>query len=450
MKLSEETKKSISETVGIPYEELVNMDDKQIIAHIEKKTGKKVVFSKEPTPVSMMGSGDDSVLIDQGKIRTMDEVDAKMNKILKEKPKMDKYQKRVARLERSNQRYNEKLKRERAKRIAKFMKFAKVPANATQEQINECCLKAIQQMNQNQFHKIALSDAQYNNPEFLLSMYSVNPLTVRFYKPGWNNETLQNNVNFMFEYIKYVMKDEMSRHSDDKSYWEKLELTQTLSSYSTAIQNAGLFELLIKEYPNVNMLEVIDDCFSRRGIWGPWTKDALNQNQHLFESVIAGLSREALISQTQKFGKDTLRHLPKTLEFWPELATAGVAVDGFDSLEYLPIQYVLDNKHLILQSYEKDGAGELGSYLTRTLSPHRTHYYMCHGEPHDYSTYEEEYAVVQQALMNDPELIAILEKEEEKGKVPSYISKIAQGSKLLCEEHPDLVKGIVGDQTEKQ
>ena len=34
------------------------------------------------------------------------------------------------------------------------MKFAKVPAGATQEEIDACCLWAIQQMNQNQFHKI--------------------------------------------------------------------------------------------------------------------------------------------------------------------------------------------------------------------------------------------------------------------------------------------------------
>ena len=450
MKLSEETKKSISETVGIPFEELINMDDEEIVAHIEKKTGKKVVFSKEPRTVSMMGSGDDSVLIDQGKIKTMEEVDAKIEKTIKGKPKMDKYEKRVARLERSNQRYNEKLRKERAKRIAKFRKFAKVPEGATQEKINECCLRAISTMKQNQFHIIALSDEQYNNPEFLLSMYSVNPITVNYYKPGWKNEELQNNVNFMFEFVRHTMDIEMARHSDDKAYWEKIELTQTLSPYGTAIQNAGLFELLIREYPDINMLEVIDDCFSRRGIWGPWTKTALNQNQNLFESVITGLSKEALVSQTQKFGKNTLRHLPNSLEFWPELAAAGVAVDGFDSLEYLPIKHVLDNKHLVLQSYEKDGASELASYLTRTISPHRTHYYMCHGEPHDYSTYEEEYAVVQQALMNDPELIAILEKEETKKKIPSYISKIAEGSKLLCDEHPDLVKGIVGEQTEKQ
>ena len=360
---------------------------------------------------------------------------------------MDKYEKRVARIERSNQRYNEKIKREREKRISKFMKFSKVPQGATQEQINECYLRAISNMNVNQFHKIALTDEQYNSSEFMLAMYNINPLTVRYYLPGWNNEEQQNNVNFMFEFIKHTMQLNMERHSEDLAYWQKVDLISTLSGYNTAIQNPGLFELLIKEYPDVNMIEVINDCFDRKGVWGKWTKEALKENQELFESVLKGLSKEALISQTQCFGKDILRRLPKELEFWPELVSVAVEKDGFDSLEYLPVEYVLDNKHLVLQAYKKDGIKELASYLTQTLSPHRTHYYMCHGEEHDYTTYEEAYAIVQKALMSDPIIVAILEKEErkqaEESKAPSYAQKIAEGSKLLCEENPDIVKNIL-------
>ncbi len=426
MKLSDETKKAISKTIGIPFDELIKMDDEEVIAHIEKKTGKKVVFSKNPPPVSMMGSGDDSVLIDQGKIRTMDDVDKQIEKILKGKTKMDKYEKRVAKLEKSNKKFNEKLRREREKRIAKFMKFAKVPAGATQEQIDACYLWAIQQMNQNQFHKIALTDEQRKNPEFLLSMYASNPLTARFYKPSSDNKDLQNNVNFMFEFVKRVMDVEMQHHSDDLVFWQKSELVSALSPYETAIQHSQLFDLLIKQYPEVNMIEVIDDCFSRKRIWGKWTRDALNETEREFESVLKGLSKESLISHTQRFGKKVLSKLPTEIDFWPELAAVGVKKDGFDSLGYLPIKYVLDNKNLILQAYEKDGAKELASYLTRTLSPHRTHYYMCHGEPHDYSTYEEEYAVVQAALMSDPEFIAILEKEEAKKKASSGLSKTVE------------------------
>ena len=40
-KLSEETKKHLSETIGIPYEKLITMDDDEITAYIEQKNGKK-------------------------------------------------------------------------------------------------------------------------------------------------------------------------------------------------------------------------------------------------------------------------------------------------------------------------------------------------------------------------------------------------------------------------
>ena len=72
-KLSEEIKKRLSESIGIPYEKLITMDDDEITAYIEQKNGKKMGWSKPDSRFS--GSGDDSVLIDQGKIRTIEDVD---------------------------------------------------------------------------------------------------------------------------------------------------------------------------------------------------------------------------------------------------------------------------------------------------------------------------------------------------------------------------------------
>lgn len=78
-KLNEETKKNISKIIGIPYEKLITMDDDEITAFIEKKNGEKLKYGK----VKITGSGDDSVLIDQGKFRTMEKVDEKIMKIIK-------------------------------------------------------------------------------------------------------------------------------------------------------------------------------------------------------------------------------------------------------------------------------------------------------------------------------------------------------------------------------
>ena len=83
-KLSEETKRNISKTVGIPYEKLITMDDEEVTAYIEKKTGKKLKFAQK---TRFSSSGDDSVLIDCGKFSTIEDVDKKIDKIAKQASK---------------------------------------------------------------------------------------------------------------------------------------------------------------------------------------------------------------------------------------------------------------------------------------------------------------------------------------------------------------------------
>ena len=45
-KLSSETKKILSKRIGIPYDKLIQMDDEEIEAFIEQKTGKKITWPK--------------------------------------------------------------------------------------------------------------------------------------------------------------------------------------------------------------------------------------------------------------------------------------------------------------------------------------------------------------------------------------------------------------------
>ncbi len=45
-KLSSKTKEIISKRIGIPYEKLIQMDDEEIEAYIEQKTGKKITWPK--------------------------------------------------------------------------------------------------------------------------------------------------------------------------------------------------------------------------------------------------------------------------------------------------------------------------------------------------------------------------------------------------------------------
>ena len=71
MSLSEETKKSIERIVGLPFEDIVKMDILHEKAHVEKKIGKKIGWWEGQR-------------IDGLAIRTMEEVDKRMSKILEE------------------------------------------------------------------------------------------------------------------------------------------------------------------------------------------------------------------------------------------------------------------------------------------------------------------------------------------------------------------------------
>ena len=65
-KLSNKTKEILSKSIGIPYEKLIQMDDEEIEAYIEQKTGKKIIWPKEAK-------------VDGLSIRTMKDVDKKID-----------------------------------------------------------------------------------------------------------------------------------------------------------------------------------------------------------------------------------------------------------------------------------------------------------------------------------------------------------------------------------
>lgn len=65
-KLSSETKKILSKRIGIPYDKLIQMDDEEIEAFIEQKTGKKITWPK-------------GAKIDGLPIKTMEDVNKKID-----------------------------------------------------------------------------------------------------------------------------------------------------------------------------------------------------------------------------------------------------------------------------------------------------------------------------------------------------------------------------------
>ena len=67
-KLSNETKEILSKRIGIPYEQLIRMDDEEIEAYIEQKTGKKITWPK-------------GAKIDGLPIRTMENIDKQIDEL---------------------------------------------------------------------------------------------------------------------------------------------------------------------------------------------------------------------------------------------------------------------------------------------------------------------------------------------------------------------------------
>ena len=65
-KLSSKTKEILSKRIGIPYEKLIQMDDEEIEAYIEQKTGKKITWPN-------------GAKVDGLPIMTMEDVDKKID-----------------------------------------------------------------------------------------------------------------------------------------------------------------------------------------------------------------------------------------------------------------------------------------------------------------------------------------------------------------------------------
>ena len=67
-KLSNKTKEIISNRIGISYEKLIQMEDEEIDAYIEKKTGKKITWPK-------------GAKVGELPIRTMEDVNKKIDEM---------------------------------------------------------------------------------------------------------------------------------------------------------------------------------------------------------------------------------------------------------------------------------------------------------------------------------------------------------------------------------
>ena len=71
MQLSEDTKKMLEKATGLSIEQMSNMSEDEIRAYAQQKNGKKAEYKK----YSKQSSGDDGVLLDMGKTKTLEQTE---------------------------------------------------------------------------------------------------------------------------------------------------------------------------------------------------------------------------------------------------------------------------------------------------------------------------------------------------------------------------------------
>jgi len=76
--ISEEAKKVLENSLGLPYEQLCGMDIHEEIALVVAKTGKRPEFIHDPRKI-----GRGNPLLAQGKFTTMEEINNKIDALYK-------------------------------------------------------------------------------------------------------------------------------------------------------------------------------------------------------------------------------------------------------------------------------------------------------------------------------------------------------------------------------
>lgn len=306
--------------------------------------------------------------------------------------------------------YEIRAQKEKERAIRWTLRKAKVPKDATPEQVKAYLINYVSK-GKLDYWKMRFSDEQLADKDFLLSIYRANP-NMTLYSKFYPDKELQDDVDFMIEYIKIRHRQEMIGHPKDESNWAQTELKWAVEKYDRAMSNPEFVVRLAEAFPNQQIIPLIKECLIKYYGFDLNRKQKEEQDQARYKKCLSSLPVELLCDQVRKYGWWALDEIPNDIPNFNQMVSEGIEINGFRSLERLDIRQVLDNIDLVVKAYEKDGIQKLGEYIQHTLSPRRTHYYMCHGEEHDYTTYDKIYEEVQEALLASPEIKDILKKEK--------------------------------------
>ncbi len=178
--------------------------------------------------------------------------------------------------------------------------------------------------------------------------------------------------------------------------------------YKSILRSPEFVEKLAIAFPEHNTLKEVYNAMCSEII-------GIHLAEKNYYNLALSLSTEFLSSQAEKFGSECLKYIPTNHPKFDGFVKAGIECDNFESLVHLDINKVLENKDLIIKAYENSGnVKRLTKYLTDDLNPNRIH---LNTEPyyHEHIIFNENYAKVQLALLQDSELLEIVNNATSKG-----------------------------------
>ena len=342
-----------------------------------------------------------------------------------------------AHYEREKEKARERYRRERIKNIRRAMRMAHVSPNASSAEIDNAYLALVMDKGTD-LSKVALgfTDEQLRDTRFMLAMYRNRPEMLSYSRPA--TAELLGDVDFMRQYLRLEYDRRCPRDTRGKNQRPPyFDISLMLSPFKEQMKEPAFVEMLSHEFTEDNILAAAKNCLYKYTLIGD--KDADRDYQTLIDT----LSPDVLCEQARRFGKSVVTEVPAGHPSHRDVVSAGIECDGFDSLAKLDVKKILANKDLIFKAYEKDGLKDLSYYLRSTVSPHRTEWYMCHGEPHDYNYYDKDYEAVQDALLGDFQIHMLFKKEAESNRTAKAPSKakattLAFWTQYLAKKQPEM------------
>lgn len=252
------------------------------------------------------------------------------------------------------------------------------------EDVNDCILEYLKKMaiRNKKVKNIELSQDQLSNRVFMNKLYQINRDIViepKFMPSGDN----ANDDDYMLWYFNNATKYFPSR------------LIEISSKYSYLFENDKFVARFSKEVHNANLFQILDFIDT-------------SKNHERVKRLPIGIMME----QTRKHGNKALQYVPVNHKYFRSFVNSGIEKDGFESLKCLPLNEVAGNKELVIKAYAMSGFDALETYLKDTLNPFQATIYNFNGKKYIKREYDKERYAVQKALLKDPEIKNILEREK--------------------------------------